>query len=173
MTPITPAELADILEANGGDLRRNQLQDGLHCAFGTVQTILQWLDSEGLTACHGKRVGRQFAAALTLADVLDILRGDYEDVSWERCVSKRRFKPSHLQEKRHPRFVVVFDADGLFDGLVLTRTEIRYQFEANIPLGPWVMRCEPKRGAPFLCFADGLRVCRVGAHPVEFEEVRV
>lgn len=173
MTLVTTTELATVLEANGGDLRRNQLQGGLHCAFNIVETILLWLDAEGLTICHTRRAGRQITTALSLAEVVDILRTDYEHVTWPRRHYKPRRKPSHLQNKQKPRFVVVYDEHGLFEGLVLTRTEIRYQFEAHIPLGPWVMLFEPKRGAPFLCFADGLAVRRVSAHPVEFEEVQV
>ncbi|MCP4567958.1 MAG: hypothetical protein GY841_10300 [FCB group bacterium] len=166
---ITPADLAAVLQANGGDFRETALRAAFDMSKIAVTRITHWLDHEGFTEVHGRR--RKIAPGLTLDYVVAQLTAR-EGVKFERSITRTVTAHYETAERRRPRLRVLFDPAWQFDGLVLSRDEIRKQLEKKIPfVNDLVCRWEPKRGRDMLCYTYGIHVYKVTPTPWKLQEV--
>ena len=161
---MTPRDLSRIIAAVGGDMRAKTLlaefdRRGIYITNHALTDILQWLDDEGLTVCTARR--RHIPEWHDLEYVCECLRTDYHGIEFPTCGERNEGRHDNPDHVKPPKFVVVHDSDGLFNGFEISKNTLHMQFMGNCGIHSyWDMLYYPKKGEPVPCFGYGLEVVR-------------
>jgi len=166
MTTITASQLADAIAATDGSMTRGKIKSAIEaiagrCTENALTDILQWLDDEGLTEREPRR--RFIPEWHGLDYVLETLREDYRGVEFPVKLKRKDGRNRSMSYVNPPKFVVIHDPDGLFNGFELSEYSMKLQFWGpdKVPVySRWEMLYIPKKGEPIPCVADGLRIFR-------------
>lgn len=163
---ITAPQLAAAIAATNGDMRRYKLRAAIEdiageCTANALTAILEWLDDEGLTRKEARK--RYITEWYGLDYVLDALRTDYPGVEFATQSQRKDGRHNAPDHVNPPKFVVVNDPDGLFDGYEFSVYDLRLRWRGSDPVpfaSCWEMVYIPKQGDPVPCWAVGLEILK-------------